>query len=86
MNVQQLQKHLCKPDKDRHFYSCFLLLKLPNHIHWKAHQNIKKRASTVPKWGKHLAPSEKAPCPKWASTVPKTVPKVSIEGNVSKGI
>lgn len=61
-------------------------MNLPNHNPWKAYQNIKKRASTLPKWGKHLAPSEKAPCPKWASTVPKTVPKVSIEGNVSKGI
>lgn len=61
-------------------------MNLPNHIHWKAHQNIKKRASTVPKWGKHRTQVGQAPCPKWASTVPKTVPKVSIEGNVSKGI
>ncbi len=36
--------------------------------------------------GKHRAQVGQAPCPKWASTVPKTVPKVSIEGNVSKGI
>ena len=25
----------------------------------------------MPKWGKQLAPVEKAPCPCWASTVPK---------------
>ncbi|WP_337806770.1 hypothetical protein, partial [Prevotella pectinovora] len=36
--------------------------------------------------GKHRTQVGQAPCPKWASTVPKTVPKVSIEGNVSKGI
>lgn len=42
----------------------FRIVKLPNHNPWKAHQNIKKRASTVPKWGKHRAPSGQAQCPK----------------------
>ena len=37
-------------------------------------------------WGKQLTHLGQAPCPKWARVVPKTVPKVSIERNVSKGM
>ncbi|MDY4778186.1 MAG: hypothetical protein SO214_01815, partial [Prevotella pectinovora] len=34
--------------------------------------NCKKNiAGIVPKWGKQLAPVEKAPCPCWASSVPQ---------------
>ena len=37
-------------------------------------------------WGKQLTHLGQAPCPKWARVVSKTVPKVSIERNVSKGM
>ncbi|KIP57051.1 hypothetical protein ST41_06150 [Prevotella pectinovora] len=45
-----------------------------------------KWATCLPMWGKQLTHLGQAPCPKWARVVPKTVPKVSIERNVSKGM
>ncbi|KIP58725.1 hypothetical protein ST42_01320 [Prevotella pectinovora] len=45
-----------------------------------------KWAACLPMWGKQLTHLGQAPCPKWARVVPKTVPKVSIERNVSKGM
>ena len=45
-----------------------------------------KWATCLPMWGKQLTHLGQAPCPKWARGVPKTVPKVSIERNVSKGM
>ena len=45
-----------------------------------------KWATCLPMWGKQLTHLGQAPCPKWARVVLKTVPKVSIERNVSKGM
>ena len=52
----------------------------------KYNKNYRKWASTVPMWGKQLSHLGQAPCPKWARVVSKTVPKVFIERNVSKGM
>ena len=45
-----------------------------------------KWATCLPMWGKQLTHLGQAPCPRWARVVSKTVPKVSIERNVSKGM
>ena len=59
--------------------------RFPNHNHWQGQQNLMKQATNVPNRGKHRAQVGQAPCPKWASSVPKTEPKVSIKRNTRKG-
>lgn len=44
-----------------------------------------KQTTNVPNRGKQRAQVGQAPCPKWASTVPKTESKVSIKRNTRKG-
>ena len=49
-------------------------------------KSFMKWATCLPMWGKQLTHLGQGACPKWARVVPKTVPKVSIERNVSKGM
>ena len=42
----------------------------------KYNKNYRKWASSVPMWGKQLSHLGQAPCPKWATFVPQTVPKI----------
>lgn len=46
---------------------------------------LMKQATIVPNRGKQRTQVGQAACPKWASSVPKTEPKVSIRRNTRKG-
>ena len=62
-----------------------VIWRFPNHNHREGLQNLMKQATIVPNRGKQRSQVGQAACPKWASSVPKTEPKVSIRRNTRKG-
>ena len=81
--LNALQKSIIKVSLKYH--AALRHLEIPNHNHREGLQNLMKQATIVPNRGKQRSQVGQAACPKWASSVPQTEPKVSIRRNTRKG-